>query len=57
MAHLDPLNVADIEDADLQRMLKRYLDIRKSIPNGVLTLGTNAVNCKSFRPAQSGDSL
>lgn len=48
MAHLNPLNAADIEDADLQRMLKRYLDIRKFIPNSVLTMARRPSIAKAF---------
>ena len=48
MAHLNPLNAADIEDADLQSMLKRYLDIRKFIPNSVLTMARRPSIAKAF---------
>ena len=48
MAYLNPLNAADIEDADLQSMLKRYLDIRKFIPNSVLTMARRPSIAKAF---------
>ena len=48
MAHLNPLNAADIEDPDLQRMLNRYLDIRKFIPNSVLTMARRPSIAKAF---------
>jgi uncharacterized peroxidase-related enzyme len=48
MAHLNPLNPADIEDSELQSMLKRYLDIRKFIPNSVLTMARRPSIAKAF---------
>ncbi len=48
MAHLNPLNSSDIKDADLQSMLKRYLDIRKFIPNSVLTMARRPSIAKAF---------
>ena len=48
MAHLKPLNPADIQDSELQGMLKRYLDIRKFIPNSVLTMSRRPAIAKAF---------
>jgi uncharacterized peroxidase-related enzyme len=48
MAHLDPLPREDIEDNELQGMLERYLQIRKFIPNSVLTMARRPAIAKAF---------
>jgi len=48
MAHLDPLSRDEIKDDDLQSMLDRYLNIRKFIPNSVLTMSRRPNIAKAF---------
>ncbi len=48
MAHLQPLDREDITDVELQAMLERYLQIRKFIPNSVLTMARRPAIAKAF---------
>ncbi len=48
MAHLQPLSREEIDDKDLQLMLDRYLDIRRFIPNSVLTMSRRPNIAKAF---------
>ena len=48
MAHLQPLDRKDITDDALQAMLERYLQIRKFIPNSVLTMARRPAIAKAF---------
>ena len=48
MAHLQPLDRGDIVDDELQAMLERYLQIRKFIPNSVLTMSRRPGIAKAF---------
>jgi len=48
MAHLQPLDRGDIVDDELQALLERYLQIRKFIPNSVLTMSRRPGIAKAF---------
>ena len=48
MAHLSPLAREEIEDTELQHMLERYLEIRRFIPNSVLTMSRRPAIAKAF---------
>ena len=48
MAHLSPLDRLTIDDSELQTMLDRYLEIRKFIPNSVLTMARRPAIAKAF---------
>jgi len=48
MAHLSPLPREEIEDTELQHMLERYLEIRRFIPNSVLTMSRRPAIAKAF---------
>ena len=48
MAHLQPIDREDITDVELQAMLERYLQIRKFIPNSVLTMARRPAIAKAF---------
>lgn len=48
MAHLSPLTREEIKDTELQIMLERYLEIRRFIPNSVLTMSRRPAIAKAF---------
>jgi len=48
MAHLSPLTREEIKDTELQVMLERYLEIRRFIPNSVLTMSRRPAIAKAF---------
>ena len=48
MAHIPPLSREAIEDQELQSMLDRYQEIRRFVPNSVLTMSRRPNIAKSF---------
>ena len=48
MAHLQPLSRNEIKDPELQKMLDRYQEIRRFIPNSVLTMSRRPDIAKCF---------